>query len=457
VISYVKRLSATGLFGRFNIEQDFRPGVNILHGRNGTGKTTLLNILANALNADFERFAFLDFGSIEIEFDDGSVVRLSATSGIITVTTLDDVITIDVAEIRKQTREHERQEESEAEPSRPRTPRARPPVRSEPILGAAYFPAFRTMLEAWASDSSPSYLIHTRRSDDYARATSRVRELFGPFAPAVSYPSLPQIERDLSEEAFNAWAQVSSVDREQLSAAFLRIFGSLAATSEAPSQNAEQLLSEIGRLSRDIETTPFRDDSRPTASVYGELRKMLRSMRVDQLAEDLAVRVLLVYRESFAELLAARTRSYAEINRYLSSVNEFLEGKEMIVNASRPMYRRRAVGIRFANERSDHPLRVLSSGERQILTLIYSATHMNKQSVVLIDEPELSLHVAWQRPLLRRMMEQLGSRQIIACTHSPVIGADFEDRLVELNLQPTNRPHPSGEEPLAHDQGALFI
>jgi predicted ATP-dependent endonuclease of OLD family len=81
----------------------------------------------------------------------------------------------------------------------------------------------------------------------------------------------------------------------------------------------------------------------------------------------------------------------------------------------------------------------LSSGERQIITLLYAATHMSQQNLVLIDEPEISLHVDWQRLLLKKMSDQLGNRQIIACTHSPVIPADYEDNFVELNLIATDK------------------
>jgi hypothetical protein len=42
---WVKRIIATRVYDRFDLDQEFLPGVNILHGRNGTGKTTLLHIL----------------------------------------------------------------------------------------------------------------------------------------------------------------------------------------------------------------------------------------------------------------------------------------------------------------------------------------------------------------------------------------------------------------------------
>jgi predicted ATPase len=123
----------------------------------------------------------------------------------------------------------------------------------------------------------------------------------------------------------------------------------------------------------------------------------------------------------------------------LNSVNQFLEGKTIesrpeLLRSSIQKPSRSLIVICFEDGSVINSLRVLSSGERQIVTLIYAATHMSSQRVVLIDEPEISLHVDWQRHLISRMSEQLGERQIIACTHSPVIGAEYEDRLSELNV-----------------------
>ncbi|WP_165350213.1 MULTISPECIES: AAA family ATPase [pseudomallei group] len=74
-------------------------------------------------------------------------------------------------------------------------------------------------------------------------------------------------------------------------------------------------------------------------------------------------------------------------------------------------------------------LTALSSGERQILTMLYSASRSRfKDGIFLIDEPELSLHIDWQRKILNELMSLAPGRQIIACTHSPEVGADhFED------------------------------
>ena len=38
---YIQRIEIKGLWGRFNIQWDLRPDVNILSGINGVGKTTI--------------------------------------------------------------------------------------------------------------------------------------------------------------------------------------------------------------------------------------------------------------------------------------------------------------------------------------------------------------------------------------------------------------------------------
>lgn len=78
---YITHIKATGVHKRFTIEQHFQPGVNIVHGRNGTGKTTLLHSIANLLNGDYRRFVFLEFESIEAQLYDRTTIRLKRHDG----------------------------------------------------------------------------------------------------------------------------------------------------------------------------------------------------------------------------------------------------------------------------------------------------------------------------------------------------------------------------------------
>tara|TARA_B100000900_G_scaffold325866_1_gene285789 strand:+ start:488 stop:2194 length:1707 start_codon:yes stop_codon:yes gene_type:complete len=63
----------------------------------------------------------------------------------------------------------------------------------------------------------------------------------------------------------------------------------------------------------------------------------------------------------------------------------------------------------------------LTSGQRQILALIIAVRNSPKGSLILIDEPELSLHVDWQSSLVEQLHLPLTESQLVIATHSPDI------------------------------------
>jgi predicted ATPase len=77
----------------------------------------------------------------------------------------------------------------------------------------------------------------------------------------------------------------------------------------------------------------------------------------------------------------------------------------------------------------------LSSGEQHELVLFYDLLfRVNPGSLVLIDEPELSLHVVWQDQFLKDLQRVRfhADADIILATHSPDIINDRRDLIVEL-------------------------
>jgi hypothetical protein len=89
------------------------------------------------------------------------------------------------------------------------------------------------------------------------------------------------------------------------------------------------------------------------------------------------------------------------------------------------------LGMRRAGSRdSILPFDELSSGEQQIILLIAKITsEATRDAIFVIDEPEISLHVGWQRAvpkLLRIVAEKFGA-DIVVATHSPVIIASADD------------------------------
>lgn len=62
----------------------------------------------------------------------------------------------------------------------------------------------------------------------------------------------------------------------------------------------------------------------------------------------------------------------------------------------------------------------LSSGEKQILIILLTTLLQDgKPYILLMDEPEISLHIDWQRSLIQNIRQINPSCQIIMVTHSP--------------------------------------
>ena len=113
-----------------------------------------------------------------------------------------------------------------------------------------------------------------------------------------------------------------------------------------------------------------------------------------------------------------------------ASVNNFLVDSEKQIAFVKPGYLRVV-----APDGTHHPIIALSSGERQIVVIL---THMafNRQAqlanMLIIDEPELSLHVRWQELFVREVLTVNPSLQLILATHSPSIILDEMDACVDL-------------------------
>ncbi len=78
----------------------------------------------------------------------------------------------------------------------------------------------------------------------------------------------------------------------------------------------------------------------------------------------------------------------------------------------------------------------LSSGEQHLILLSYFLIFLLKpNSLILIDEPEISLHLKWQRTFIDdilKLSKHLNPRFIIA-THSPAIVGNFDDQMLKMH------------------------
>ncbi|WP_439373288.1 AAA family ATPase [Bradyrhizobium sp. DASA03120] len=119
----------------------------------------------------------------------------------------------------------------------------------------------------------------------------------------------------------------------------------------------------------------------------------------------------------------------ASCNRYLSSIDP---STSLPRDANTPLLaidekalrldrRDLQVSVESLSAGRTIPLDALSSGEKQMISLFAKLFLYPNNKIVLIDEPELSLSLEWQRQILVDVINIPLCSQIVAITHSPFI------------------------------------
>ncbi|QFU06677.1 hypothetical protein FIU82_16930 (plasmid) [Pseudoalteromonas sp. THAF3] len=434
--NFIRRVELKGIHKRYDLEIDFNDSLNILYGQNGTGKSTLIHIIANVSNCDFIRFAFLEFKRIKVTYSNGAFVVVSQHDDdgeiIISVETQSGAnFSFSKREAFEDIREYE-DDRYMREFTPELSSKIREFVKENEIrhIDTSYFPAFRTMLEAWSSQRDGRKVHPSRRTREIStkQATMFARNLFGQFLPAINYPSPIDIEHNLRDEIRDCQIRIARYESSVFSDSFVKVFSALLEGSEVDS-SADELLLEISQLTAESNTNKL-GDFEENSNTYRELQQLVTRSSMYGELQSSASGALTVYRDALKERKSFQQESFKEIDTYFDVVNSFLDKKELsyALDKNRRMPK---VGLKFPDD-SWSSIKVMSSGERQLLTMLYAVNRMSGNSAVLIDEPEISLHIDWQEDLLEKMMEQLGDRQIIVCTHSPAIAADFDEYMKEV-------------------------
>lgn len=138
--------------------------------------------------------------------------------------------------------------------------------------------------------------------------------------------------------------------------------------------------------------------------------------------------VLAVYARDAREKLSVFDDLFARVDRLTRIANARFLYKNVAVGSG---------GLRILTpEGTELEPELLSSGEQHELVLLYELLfRVAPNSLILVDEPELSLHVAWQEELLSDLMDvaRLGEFRMLLATHSPQIISDRWDLTIELS------------------------
>lgn len=115
-------------------------------------------------------------------------------------------------------------------------------------------------------------------------------------------------------------------------------------------------------------------------------------------------------------------------NLFISLVNEcFAEtGKTLSNDTTKLVFLKdNAIGI-YPKE--------LSSGEKQLLIILLTVLlERGEEYILMLDEPEISMHISWQYKLIDMILQLNPNVQIVLTTHSPMIFSDgWGDKAIHM-------------------------
>ncbi|GAW87783.1 conserved hypothetical protein [Bathymodiolus platifrons methanotrophic gill symbiont] len=212
------------------------------------------------------------------------------------------------------------------------------------------------------------------------------------------------------------------------------LFDTLAVAIEVENSSAESTDTDkcslrkriLDRKDRIIEALNDGDEnSNLKNKIVDILKKIDQPGELDNILENSLLSKL--FQNMIDELEEVENLMLRSISLIVNRFNAYL------INDKKLVFSRNEVYIDIGNER--HSIDELSSGERHILTFL-SLVLLGGQgrNFLIIDEPEISLNITWQRELMQLFSMLLPSTQIIVASHSPALAKRNSKYLSELKV-----------------------
>lgn len=433
----------------------------LLHGDNGSGKTTILRLVWNTLSAADDKghrsfIARTPFRKLVIRLADGSVVRVVKVRELvgdfqITLQCPDQeelVATYEFDERRMivSRRRHDdlaslelmawhqdrlaRAGDANAADVRETEARLRA-IEESRLAERRYFAFLEDVV------GMPLFLADDRTlySDDpeIHRNRERLRGREDPDHLVERLSRLVFIELQVAMNRVNDLIRGLTIGGQNdgsanSNAIYAAVLRQLASSPTRPSEDSkhEPALDQLARIAK---IAPgFEEFGLVPPFDAADFRQLLSYASERPLVGDLAEQVISPYLSSLSARYAALQEAHDLLQALVPTTNDFLSEKQMRFTPRG--------GLSIATS-DNEPLGVdsLSSGERQLLMLLCTTIHARVDTrLFIIDEPELSLGVEWQRKILDVLLELTEGTglQFLVATHSIEIISARPASLVQL-------------------------
>lgn len=374
-----------GLFERFDYNiQLAQEGITILTGPNGYGKSTIIRSLKALRDSDVEFFMELEFKSLEIiQENEKDNLLIEKNSEILTI---NHRIKIDKESVtRWKNRMRYRREVHSINTS-----------QQEADSINEYFEEYRQALKIMQQSVGEVECIEEQRliRVDERRMMHHVDEVRRVDKRVINV--VEEIPAKLLQEMRRVANEYSWVANELDSTYPERLF------EQREDIQKDEFESKLIAMQEKVEKL----------NKYG-ISNISKLRHVEFQAEY--AKALKVYFEDFDRKYQEYEGLIEKLDLFTDMVNRRFKFKQVVISNDSGMMvvDDKGKGLRLSK---------LSSGEKEILVLFYRLLFEVKDGVLLlVDEPEISLHIAWQRMFaedLKKVVEKKNMTAIIA-THSP--------------------------------------
>ena len=431
---YIEKIEVEQLFGESDIRIEVAKGADprliVIYGQNGSGKTTILELIRSMLSADDNaghrtRIAQIPFTRASIRLTGGVSIDAKKREGL--------TGSFDWS-IKK--------------------------PNKEPLFLYLKSTSGRIIADSWDSVQGQR---HAEMLAELQSIVGRVVSLDDKRTFYVPEGASPRIvQRRLSDGRIISYQEpgdrgeddndpvyigltevVSSVRREALllsnrgTQGAQSIYTTLINKILANANSEFSAVDPIEELARQL--TQAEERSR-NLSTYGLVAPVQHQPMLDALTkvgsnqQEVIASVVSPYIESLSARFNAVQNLHDELGQWIESLNSFLSPKSLKFKVGEDIQ---------IISRSGKPLSAkdLSSGERHLLLLLTKAFQLRSSGgLMLVDEPELSLNSIWQRGLVHSMLESFGGAgcQLVVASHSLEIASKYQANLVNISNPETD-------------------
>lgn len=423
-----KEISILGLFGNKDITLSFNKEMNIYIGENGLGKTTVLNCVYYILKNQYEKLLDVPFDKIIVKLIGERVFKISKA----------DVAKYFNKTSKKQSYRY-REVYSFIEDTLERNNLPINALYDDETLEIISLKISRMFGIPFSQANSFvwSYIASVKESktgneENILSLREAVSNLIN--ERVIYLTTYRRIEKDYSEyftsdkERFNRFDDgiLIRFGMKDVSKSINDILGIIREkTNQGFNKMTGILLSKYANMRSNKSAQPKEIDS--------DLLKIVLNRLGQQIDDSDKIRILELVSNGeidqpeykyLRDLIGELIYNYDQLKKYDEKIllfketcNKYLTDKEFRYNQSDLTLK-----IISQNDNREIELSMLSSGEKQIVSL-FSKLYLesDKECILLIDEPELSISMRWQKMLLPDIMRSGNCKLLLTVTHSPFI------------------------------------